>query len=163
MRRVVAFVLATVAAVVLQTTVFPVFVPAWLAPNLLLVLVVYLGFHQFGPTGAAAAFLMGYILDTFSGTLLGLHALAFTVVYLGVQQVARVLWTESGVPAVLIVFVAGIVDAALVQLLASIVAGGGGAAWTTWATTMLQALAAAVVAPAVFRLVSGERRTVSVA
>ncbi len=163
MRRGVAFVLAVVAAVVLQTTVFPVLVPSWLAPNLLLVLVVYLGFHRFGATGAAGAFLMGYVLDTFSGTLLGLQALVFTLVYLGVQQVARVLWTESGVPAVLIVFVAAAADAVLARSVASLVAGSGGAAWSTWATSVLQALAAAAVTPAVFRLVSGERRVVAVA
>src|SRR5215813_9658356 len=90
----------------LQTTVFPVLAPSGLAPNLLLVLVVYLGVHQFGAVGAVGAFALGYFLDTFSGTLLGLHAFAFTVVYLGVHHVARVLWTEAGLPAVLIVFVA---------------------------------------------------------
>src|SRR5262249_59005932 len=93
---------------------FPVLLPASLAPNLLLLLVVYLGVHRFGAPGAIGAFLLGYFLDTFSGTLLGLHAFAFTAVYLGVHQIARVLWTEAGVPALLIVFVAACADGFLV-------------------------------------------------
>ena len=106
MRRVFAIAVAGILAMLLQTAVFPVLVPAGLAPNLVLVLVVYLGVHQFGAWGALGAFLLGYFLDTFSGTLLGLHAFAFTALYLAVHHVARLLWTEGGVPAMLIVFAA---------------------------------------------------------
>src|SRR5215471_20809892 len=112
----------------LQTAVLPVFVPAGLVPNFLLVLVVYLAVHRFGAWGALGAFLLGYFLDTFSGTLLGLHAFAFTAVYLGVHQIARVLWTEAGLPAVLIVFVAACAYGFLVLAITSLAAGR--AAWT---------------------------------
>ena len=57
--------------------------------------------------GSLGAFALGYLLDTFSGTVLGVHAFAFTLVYIGVHLVARVLWTEGGVPAVLVVLPGG--------------------------------------------------------
>jgi hypothetical protein len=69
-RRSAAIAIAGIASMLLQTAVFPVLIPASLAPNLLLVLVVYLGVQQFGAAGALGAFVLGYFLDTFSGTLL---------------------------------------------------------------------------------------------
>ena len=147
----------------LQTAVFPVLIPSSLAPNLLLVLVVYLGVHQFGAAGAFGAFVLGYFLDTFSGTLLGLHAFAFTAVYLGVHHVARVLWTEGGVPAVLIVFVAACAYAILVLALTSL---AGAAGWSVWTHELrhapLDALLAAAVTPLVFGLLSWEQRMLRV-
>jgi len=44
--------------------------------DLVLVLAVYLGVRHHGAGGAFGAFLLGYFLDTFSGTLLGVHAFA---------------------------------------------------------------------------------------
>ena len=48
MRRATTIAAAGVLAMLLQTTIFPVLIPVGLAPNLLLVLVVYLGVHQYG-------------------------------------------------------------------------------------------------------------------
>ena len=156
MRRSLAIAIAGIASMLLQTAVFPVLLPSSLAPNLLLVLVVYLGVHQFGAPGAIGAFLLGYFLDTFSGTLLGLHAFAFTAVYLGVHQVARVLWTEAGLPAVLIVFVAACAYALLVFAIGSLAAT---AAWAHGLRhAILDALVAAAVAPLVFGFLSWEQR-----
>lgn len=147
----------------LQTAVLPLLIPASLAPNLLLVLVVYLGVHQFGAAGALGAFVLGYFLDTFSGTLLGLHAFAFTVVYLGVHHVARVLWTEEGVPAVLIVFVAACAYAVLVLALTSLAAVTGRVVWTHGLRhVLLDALVAAAVTPLVFGFLSWEQRVLRV-
>lgn len=163
MRRAFAIAVASVVAMLLQTTVFPVLVPAGLAPNLLLVLVVYLGLRQFGAWGALGSFLLGYFLDTFSGTLLGLHAFAFTAVYLGVHHVARLLWTEGGLPAVLIVFAAACAHAILV-LVVTALAGGGGAVWAQAVRYgILEATVAAAVTPVVFGFVSWEQRVLGLA
>jgi rod shape-determining protein MreD len=162
-RRSAAIAIAGIASMLLQTAVFPVLLPASLAPNLLLVLVVYLGVHQFGAAGALGAFVLGYFLDTFSGTLLGLHAFAFTAVYLGVHHVARVLWTEGGVPAVLIVFVAACAYAVLVLALTSLAAVAGRVVWTHGLRhVLLDALVAAAVTPLVFGFLSWEQRVLRV-
>jgi len=162
-RRSVAIGLAGVLAMLLQTAVFPVLIPAGVAPNLLLVLVVYLGVHQLGARGAIGAFVLGYFLDTFSGTLLGLHAFAFTAVYLGVHHVARVLWTESGLPAVLVVFVAGCAYAFLVLAVTSLAAAADRVVWTHGLRRgMLEAAVAAAVTPAVFAFLSWEQRLLRV-
>jgi rod shape-determining protein MreD len=162
-RRSVAIAIAGVVSMLLQTAVFPVLLPASLAPNLLLVLVVYLGVHQFGAPGAIGAFVLGYFLDTFSGTLLGLHAFAFTTVYLGVHHVARVLWTEGGLPAVLIAFSAACAYAFLVLAITSLAAAVGRVVWVHGLRhAALEAVVAAAITPVVFGILSWEQRLLRV-
>jgi len=158
-RRAFAIAIAGVLAMLLQTAVFPVLVPAGLAPNLVLVLVVYLGVHQFGAWGALGAFTLGYFLDTFSGTLLGLHAFAFTALYVAVHQIARVLWTAGGVPAMLIVFSAAFADGLIALAWMSLVTAAGASVWQhALRQGLLAATAAAAVTPVVFAFVSWEQR-----
>jgi rod shape-determining protein MreD len=150
---------AGIVAMLLQTTIFP----AGLAPNLLLVLIVYLGVHQYDAWGALGAFVLGYFLDTFSGTLLGVHAFAFTAVYLGVHHVARVLWTEGGVPAALVTFVAAIVNAFLVLAITALTTAGDVAVWGPAVRYgLLEATVAAALTPAVFGVVDWEQRVLRV-
>jgi rod shape-determining protein MreD len=158
-RKAVAIALTGIVAMLLQTTVFPLVMPAGLTPNLLLVLVVYLGVHQFGAWGALGAFVLGYFLDTFSGTVLGVHAFAFTAVYLGVHHVARVLWMESGLPAVVMTFAAACADGVIVLTLTALAGAGGGVVWRyALRYGVLDATIAAILTPLVFGLVSWEQR-----
>jgi len=158
-RRVFAIAAAGVLGMLLQTAVLPVFVPAGLVPNFLLVLVVYLAVHRFGAWGALGAFLLGYFLDTFSGTLLGLHAFAFTALYVAVHQIARVLWAAGGVPAMLIVFSAAFANGLIALTWMSLVTAAGASVWQhALRQGLLAATAAAVVTPVVFAFVSWEQR-----
>src|SRR5262249_16942203 len=158
-RRVFAIAAAGVLGMLLQTAVLPVFVPAGLVPNFLLVLVVYLAVHRFGAWGALGAFLLGYFLDTFSGTLLGLHAFAFTALYVAVHQIARVLWTAGGVPAMRIVFSAAFAHGLIALSGMSLVAAAGASVWQhALRQGLLAATAAAAVTPVVFAFVSWEQR-----
>ena len=65
MRALLIFVVAGALSVVLQTTLLEQvsFLPA--APDLIVVLCVYLGLHYHSVGGATGAFLLGYLLDTF--------------------------------------------------------------------------------------------------
>jgi rod shape-determining protein MreD len=158
MRQAVAIAVAGVVAMLLQTTVFPFLLPPGVAPNLLLILVVYLGVHHVGARGALGAFVLGYFLDTFSGTLLGLHAFAFTAVYLGVHHVTRVLWSEGGLPAVLIVFAAACAHSLLVLAITALAGGGGAVSRHALRDGLIGATLAAALAPGVFGAVSWEQR-----
>jgi rod shape-determining protein MreD len=155
--------IAGILAMLLQTTVVPALVPAALAPNLLLVLVVYLGVHQYDAWGALGAFVLGYFLDTFSGTLLGMHAFTFTAVYLGVHHVARVLWTEGGVPAALVAFAAAVANGFLVLVITALTTSGDLAVWRHAVRYgLLEAATAAALTPLVFGVVDWEQRMLRV-
>jgi rod shape-determining protein MreD len=146
-----------IVAMVLQTTVFPSIPALPVAPNLMMVLAVYLGVFHRNMGGALGAFLLGYFLDAFSGVRLGVNAFAFTLVFAGVQLVARSIWVQGSVPVIVIVFVAGCVRG--VVMLAILALAGGTPLWqhVVW-YTVVESMAAALTAPAVFAVVHWEKR-----
>jgi rod shape-determining protein MreD len=161
MRSFAALAAAAVTAMLCQTTVLP-SLPLPIMPDLVLVLAVYLGVRHPGAGGAVGAFALGYFLDTFSGTLLGLNAFALTAAYAGVHLVARHLWIERGLPVVAIVFFGGLlrdVAGGVIALVAARTpvwqhAGGYGLAG---------ALVASLVGPGVFAAVAWEKRLLGLA
>ena len=157
MRSFAALAATAIVAMVLQTTVFPSIPALPVAPNLMMVLAVYLGVFHRNMGGALGAFLLGYFLDAFSGVRLGVNAFAFTLVFAGVQLVARSIWVQGSVPVIVIVFVAGCVRG--VVMLAILTLAGGTPLWqhVVW-YTVVESMAAALTAPAVFAAVHWEKR-----
>ena len=158
MRTGVALVLAAVVAMLMQTTIFPSLPGLPVVPDLILVLAVYLGVAHQTIGGAAGAFLLGYFLDTFSGTLLGQNAFALSAVYLSVRFVARHLWFERGLPVMALAFFGGLVRGVAVAAAAALAAGPG----PNWPHAMRAGLVgaalAALLAPAVFAALAWEKR-----
>lgn len=104
MRIITLYALATLLALALETTI-----PHWLplgilAPNLVLILAVDLGMKHHGALGAMLAFGMGYAIDSFSGTHLGLNAFMLTLTYLLAYAISRYLISSSTAIGVLLVF-----------------------------------------------------------
>ncbi|NLV24541.1 MAG: hypothetical protein GXY54_07120 [Deltaproteobacteria bacterium] len=81
MRRLALLGLLILAAVLVQTWLFPRLLPVSWKPDLFLILVIYLAF--FGPffRGALFCFALGCLMDAFGGTVLGLYGLVFTVLF----------------------------------------------------------------------------------
>jgi len=157
-RSFIALAVAAVVAMLLQTAIFPA-VP-WLpvVPNLVLVLAVYLGARHQGVGGACGAFFLGYFLDTFSGTVLGLHTFALTAVYAMVYVIARTLWMQGGLPVVGVVFLGACVGEVAEVGLGALVAGGASLWQHVVRYGLLEAGLTALLAPAVFAFVTRERR-----
>jgi rod shape-determining protein MreD len=151
-----------IVAMVLQTTVFPSIPALPVAPNLMLVLAVYLGVFHRNMGGAIGAFLLGYFLDAFSGDRLGVNAFAFTLVFAGVQLVAKSIWVQGSVPVMVVVFVAGCLRGLV--MLAIVTLAGGAPLWhhVLW-YTVVESMAAALTAPAVFAAVQWEKRALGLA
>src|SRR5262249_53910204 len=110
--------------------------------------------------GVLAAFLLGYFLDTFSGTLLGLNAFAFSAAYLAVRWIARHLWLRRGLPVVAVLLLRGIGPRPAGGTIAAGAAGAGPA--PVWQDLvgygLVGVLLAALLAPAVFAVVAWEER-----
>ena len=149
---------AAVVAMLLQTTLLASLPALPVVPNLVLVLAVYLGVRHPSPGGVLGAFMLGYFLDTFSGTVIGLHAFTLTAVYGCAHLIARRLWMRRGLPIMAMVFVGGCVA----QLAGVVVAALVAARAPVWQHVLrygfLEAGAAALVAPAVFAAVTWEKR-----
>jgi rod shape-determining protein MreD len=160
MRDVAAIMLTAVVLVLLQTSVVPLVPLLPVVPDLLLVLTVWIGLRHHGIGGVCGAIALGYVLDTFSGTTLGVHMFALTAAYVSTFVLARTVWTEGGVSSVLVTFAAG-----CTRDLALIVAGALAGSPAAYGRHLMQyvfldATAAAAVAPAVFAFVRWERRRI---
>lgn len=156
MRRTLVLLVAGAAAVVVETALargLP-FLPA--APDLVLVLAVYLGLRVHSPGGALGAFLLGYLLDTFTGPAPGLNCLTATLAYGLVYLLSRRLWMEnpaSNVAAVALAEILRIVVAVLYFATLSTAE----VPWLRVVRTLgLEALLAMVCTPLVFGLLDAQ-------
>lgn len=158
MRALVVFAVAGALAVVLQTTLLQQlgFLPA--APDLVVVLCVYLGLHYHSAGGATGAFLLGYLLDTFSGSPPGLYALAMTLVFAIVYLVSKRLWVENPVTSIAAVGLGcGVKIATVVAYFAVAAPANVGWLWLL-RTLVFEALFALVLAPFLFSALDGNLR-----
>jgi rod shape-determining protein MreD len=152
MRPLLIFAVAGVVAVVVQTTLVQRlgFLPA--APDLIVVLCVYLGLHYHSAGGAVGAFLLGYLLDTFSGAVPGLYCLTMTVVFGMVYLLSKRLWMENPMSNIAAVALGSAVKIVTVVLFFA-VASTRAVNWLFVLRTLtVEALLALVCAPAVFAM-----------
>jgi len=146
--------LATLAALLIQTTLLPLLPFGAAMPDLLLIVCVYLGLHYHSPWGAIGAFSIGYVQDSFSGSLPGLNAFAMTVVFVTVYIFSRRLWVTNTLSKIVLVFVASLVKTfALLALLGMFLSLEG-----VWRTALeyvfLEAAMAAAIGPLMFAMLS---------
>lgn len=95
MRGLVVHLVSGLIFVLLQTTIFPWFLPPELRPNLLLILVIYLGLSESFLRAAALTLLLGALQDVFSGMTLGLYATVQLTIFLSVRLFSDHLNIES--------------------------------------------------------------------
>src|SRR5262245_1098787 len=108
MREGVLLSLITVVALLLQTTVLPRAAIGRATPDLMLIICVYLGLHHHTVVGAAGAFMLGYLQDAFSGSVIGLNAFAMCLVFSAVYLTSRRLWVDNTLSQIVVVFLASI-------------------------------------------------------
>jgi rod shape-determining protein MreD len=104
MTRVFAYFLAGLGFLLLQSALLPRILPFETKPDLLLILIVYLGLHERYLQGAGLSYLLGCFFDVFAGSSPGLYGTAFLGTFLAVRGVASQLNTESSVLLLFMVF-----------------------------------------------------------
>src|SRR3972149_10268670 len=149
--------LAAGFGVLLETTVLPVLPFGGAAPDILLVLCVYLALHHHTVGGAVGAFLLGYLQDSISGSATGLNAFGMCVVFLFVYLTCRRLWVDNLLSKVVLVFLASFVKTVagvgFLMVFLDFEGAWGSLAWSV----VLHAVLAATVAPPLFALVASLR------
>jgi rod shape-determining protein MreD len=132
---------------ILQVTVLPYFLRETFVPNLLLLLVVYLGVkEEIGLIGTLLAFCQGLLHDTFSGIYLGLSGFSFLVIYLVLRLLRDQLYTDSSTLMVVVAFLATLAHGVLCLLLLLLFSAAEGIYSTLLTALIPQALVSALVA-----------------
>lgn len=100
------FSLVISAALLLQVTILPAWLTDPFQPNLLIVLIVYLGLRGGGRGDLIIALLLGLIHDCFSGIYLGLSGFSFLILFFLLKSIADRLYTDTLQLIILVVFLA---------------------------------------------------------
>jgi rod shape-determining protein MreD len=140
------------AALSLQMTLLPRYLQDPFQPNLMIILVVYLGLklpHRFA---GLAAFSLGILQDSFSGIYLGLHGFSYLCVYTLLSEVADRLYTDNRALFVLVVFLATFLSGMLNLLMLVIFSVSKGVYAQLLPAMIPQALVNALVASLFFSL-----------
>ena len=134
------------AACLLQMTLLPRYLLDPFQPNLLIVLVVYLGLKMPHRLAGVAAFGLGLLQDSFSGIYLGLHAFSYLCIYTLLSELADRLYTDNRALFVLVVFLATVFSALLNLLMLAIFSVSKGVYASLLPALIPQALVNALVA-----------------
>lgn len=148
--RAIAFVVATWLLLVLQAALASLLPWHGVAPEVALLVVLYIGFYGRGsPTGnAGLALTLGYLTDLFAASPRGLHALSFGLVVLAARGASNRLMVASTWQVLVVTLATALGHGALIVALTSSMYGDG-AAGALWLVP-LTAAATCVAAPLVF-------------
>ena len=95
MTRIVVYFLAGYLFMLLQAGLLPHLLPFGFTPDLVLILIVYLGLNEDYLRGSFLAYLLGCLQDVFAGTGLGLYGMALLATFLAVRGVVKRFNAES--------------------------------------------------------------------
>ena len=154
MRGAFLFAVIAVTALLLQTTVLPLAAIGRATPDLLLIMCVYLGLHQHSVGGAVGAFLLGYLQDTFSGSVVGLNAFGMSLVFTVVYLTSRRLWVDNTISKFVVVFLASVLKTVAILALAALFMSVGGWRQAVLGYLLIEAVLAAMLSPAVFAVLA---------
>lgn len=93
------------ASLLLQVTILPAYLADPFKPNLLIIVVTYMGLKT-GRMGGLLAFGLGILQDCFSGIYLGLNGFSYLSIFMLLNVTADRLYTDSRFLMVLVVFLA---------------------------------------------------------
>jgi rod shape-determining protein MreD len=95
MKRISGYFLLGFLFVLLQTSLWPQLLPSVIKPDLILVLVVYLGLCENHLSGGLLSYLLGACLDAVAGSHHGLHGVTLLLIFYAVRFATDHLNTES--------------------------------------------------------------------
>ncbi|PLY01486.1 MAG: rod shape-determining protein MreD [Desulfuromonas sp.] len=99
-----------------QTVFFPRLFPIYIKPDLLLILVVYLGVNERYGSGGLLAYTFGCLLDVFAGSFMGMYGLTFLILFFTVRGTVSFFNSENPLLLLFLVFCGTLVEAALLIL-----------------------------------------------
>jgi len=145
---------------VLQST-FAHLVPLDLfVPNAALAVILYMGLHDYNAgRGAVISFAIGYLMDSFAGSPMGLHTFVAVAIFLVSRVAALRLFLQGWLFEILLSFFLALLASALLLGLRMLFDEDFGSLLLHLKIVISRAVATAMVAPLVFRAMAAIERT----
>ncbi len=115
--RVALYFLVGLLFMLFQTVLFPRLFPIYLKPDLLLILVVYLGVNERYLRGGILAYTFGALLDVFAGSFMGMYGMSFLVLFFSVRGAVSYFNAENPLLLLFMVGCGTLIEAAMLILL----------------------------------------------
>jgi len=122
--RIALYFLIALFCMLFQTAIFPRIFPIYLKPDLLLILVVYLGVNEKYGSGGLLAYSLGCLLDVFAGSYMGTYGMTFLVLFFSVRGAVSFFNSENPFLLLFMVFCGTLLEAVLLVLLGSLAQAG---------------------------------------
>ncbi len=142
-----------VLLVVLQRTLLDLVFGGRIGIEVSLVLVVWAGFHLDMMRGGALVFLLGFVLDCLSGTILGLYTFLYAVLFVFTRLLSPRIYGERMLFIMAYVFLCALLEGLFIVAVYWFIYGTD-VSHSLLRTTLPQALVAGVLSPAIFTLFS---------
>ncbi len=124
MRRIVFPLLIGVIFLTLQTTLLTFLPIQRIRPDLVLILILYLGLSYPPISGGILALFMGFLMDLFSGNSFGLYTLSRPLIFYVARFFKGRFYLESFTSQFLFVFIFGLVEGLLILILLNVLNPG---------------------------------------
>lgn len=108
MSRILVYLAIAGIAIILQTVLLPLVLPGYEKPDLILILVIYLGLHEGPWRGGLLVYFLGWSYDGMAGTFPGLNGFVMLGIFLAVRGIVTRVNTESS-PLLLLLVAVGTV------------------------------------------------------
>jgi len=121
-------------------------------PNAALAIILYMGLHDYNAArGAIMSFALGYLMDAFAGSPMGLFTFVAVAVFLISKVAALRLFLQGWIFEILLTFFLSLVASGMVLLVRALFDHDFGSLLTHVKIVVSRAVATALVAPLVFR------------
>jgi len=155
-KRFLLFLAAGFVAVLLQATLLDHLPLGGLKPDLLLIIVLYIGFFLPSNEGAVLSFALGYVQDLFAGHLIGLFTLMRVTAWLAAKLMSGMLNLRSVFAQTIFVAIYSIADYFIMTGVLRLFGGAEyplpAAGSAIWKTALLNAAAAPIVITTLLRI-----------
>ena len=113
MNRILFYLALAGVALTFQTVLLPLFLPNSYKPDLILLLVIYLGLHEKLWSGGLLVYSIGRGCDVFAGSFPGLHGFVLLAIFLAVRAIVSRVNAESSALLLGLVFLGTVLQGAL--------------------------------------------------
>lgn len=159
MRTLLGFFLLGLGGILVQAALAPRLLPLHLTPDLLLILVIYLGLYRPGVSGGLTAFMLGLLQDSFAGCSLGLYGLVFLTLFLILHGLSERLNTDNPILLLFMVLCGSLLQAAIMAFVLGFLSDTELAWRTIFRTLPLQTLLNLVSASLMLGILGMLRKT----